>query len=72
MLDRIRLRHLLNKAQEMLAIAVGLTNNPLERRWPGERLWKLQRTLQAGWQQHADSSLIVLGSVSIRRHRCLR
>ena len=27
MLDRIKLRHLLNKAQEMLAIAVELTNN---------------------------------------------
>jgi hypothetical protein len=28
MLDRIKLRHLLNKGQEMLAIAVGLTNVP--------------------------------------------
>ena len=28
MLDRIKLRHLLNRAQEMLAIAVGLTNSP--------------------------------------------
>ena len=27
MLDRIKLRHLLNKAQEMLAISVGLTND---------------------------------------------
>jgi hypothetical protein len=27
MLDRIKLRHLLNKAQEMLAVAVGLTNS---------------------------------------------
>ena len=27
MLDRIKLRHLLNKGQEMLAIAVGLTNS---------------------------------------------
>jgi len=28
MLDRIKLRHLLNKAQEMLAVAVGLTHDP--------------------------------------------
>src|SRR5882762_6667853 len=28
MLDRIKLRHLLNKAQEMLALAAGLTREP--------------------------------------------
>jgi hypothetical protein len=28
MLDRIKLRHLLNKAQEMLALAAGLTQEP--------------------------------------------